>query len=132
MNSRKGQATARRTFTAAVVSVATLGSAGCLGGDGQQVRVDNRRPGSVTIHVEIFHVDPTTGQQVFTDDTTIPASEVREYDNLFAERGTKQIVVETDDGQRGQYEWGADPGSGSGYLSVRIDGDTISFDIVSP
>lgn len=131
MSSGREQAISRRVFTSAVISAATPGLAGCLKGDGKQVSVYNSRPNPVTIHIEVSHIEPEPKQQVFTDDPTIPPNEAQEYESLFEESGTKRIIVETEDGQQGQYEWGAEPESQSGYLSVRIEEDAIEFSVAT-
>ncbi|TQQ78508.1 hypothetical protein EGH24_14240 [Halonotius terrestris] len=83
----------------------------------------------MTIHIEVSHIDPEPKQQVFTDDPSIPPNETQEYESLFEESGTKRIIVETEDGQQAQYEWGATPDSQSGYLTVRIEEDAIEFSL---
>lgn len=131
MSSGREQSISRRVFTSAVFSAATLGLAGCLKGDGTQLSIYNSRPNTETIHIEVSHIKPKPKQQVFTDDPTIPPSETQEYESLFEESGTKRIIVETEDGQQAQYEWGANPDSQSGYLSVRIEEDAIEFSLAS-
>jgi len=129
MSSGREQAISRRVFTSAAISAATFGLAGCLKGDGTQLSVYNSRPNPVTSHIEVSHIDPEPKQQVFTNDPTIQVSEAQEYESLFEESGTKRINVETEDGQQAQYEWGAEPDSQSGYLSVRIEEDAIEFSL---
>jgi len=93
--------------------------------------LDTSRPNPVTIHIEVSHIEPEPKQQVFIDDPTIPPNETQEYESRFEESGTKRIIVETENGQQAQYEWGANPASQSGYLSVRIEENEIAFGLAS-
>ena len=68
---------------------------------------------------------------MFTDTPTIPPNVSQEYEILFEGSGTKRIIVETENGQQAQYEWGAGPDSQSGYLSVRIEEDAIEFTVAT-
>jgi len=129
MRSSRGEEIPRRVFTTAVVSTASLGLAGCLKGDGKQVSVYNSRSIPVTANIEIYHVEPNSEQQVLTDDPTIPSGEAHEYTSIFEESGTKRITIKTDDGQHGQHEWSADSSSQRGYLSVRIEEETLDFSL---
>lgn len=112
----------RRRYLASIASISTLMLSGCITNQEEPnkfVGVKNQRDETVEFRIEFYRVEDE--KQVFAEDVSLDPGETKDYIDVFDRRGLKRVVVETEDGARGSFEWTteAEPTSTTVVISIR-------------